>query len=154
MITAEVVITGCRCRCIDGLSSGFVRAKRTVESALDQTLRAQSRGITGTQFRSALRAVWHLDQSRSSLFYAFRPRRCNLQPAIPYSWQVSRIETGHLIDQDKRRFVMKRVLIRCQVAWLLAVPMFYASSAVAQEQSGKVKECSNGTLRAASDSPA
>lgn len=42
---------------------------------------------------------------------------------------------------------MKRVLLRCQVAWLLAVSMFYAQSVVAQEQSGKVKECSNATLR-------
>lgn len=42
---------------------------------------------------------------------------------------------------------MKRVLLRCQVAWLLAVPMFYAQSAVAQEQSDKVKECSDATLR-------
>ena len=42
---------------------------------------------------------------------------------------------------------MKRILLRCQVAWLLAVPMFYAQSAVAQEQSDKVKECSNATLR-------
>jgi hypothetical protein len=38
------------------------------------------------------------------LFYAFRPGRCNLQPAIPYSWQVSRIRTGRLIDKPKRRF--------------------------------------------------
>ncbi|HLN02160.1 MAG TPA: hypothetical protein VK335_22925, partial [Bryobacteraceae bacterium] len=51
---------------IGGLSSGFSRANRTVESTLDQTLRAQSRRITGTQFRPALRAVWHLDLSRST----------------------------------------------------------------------------------------
>ena len=42
---------------------------------------------------------------------------------------------------------MKRVLLRCQVALLLAASMFYAQSAVAQEQSDKVKECSNATLR-------
>jgi hypothetical protein len=42
---------------------------------------------------------------------------------------------------------MKRVLLRCQVAWLLAVSMFYAQSVVAQEQSGKVKQCSNATLQ-------
>ncbi len=42
---------------------------------------------------------------------------------------------------------MKRVLLRCQVAWLLAVPIFYAQSAVAQEQSDKVKGCSNATLQ-------
>src|SRR6266700_3403814 len=58
-LSAEVVITGCRRRCIDGLGSGFVRANGTLESAPDQTLRAQSGGITGTQWISALRAVWH-----------------------------------------------------------------------------------------------
>ena len=42
---------------------------------------------------------------------------------------------------------MKRVLLRCQVAWLLAVPMLYAQSAVAQDESGTVKECSNATLQ-------
>jgi hypothetical protein len=42
---------------------------------------------------------------------------------------------------------MKNVLLRCQVAWVLAVSMFYAQSVVAQEQSGKVKECSNATLQ-------
>ena len=44
---------------------------------------------------------------------------------------------------------MKRVLLRCQVAWLLAASMFYTQSVVAQEQSGKVKECSNATLQIA-----
>ncbi len=48
LITSEVVITGGGCRCIDGLSSGFARANRAVKSALDQTLRAQSRRIIGT----------------------------------------------------------------------------------------------------------
>ena len=42
---------------------------------------------------------------------------------------------------------MKRVLLRFQVVWFLAVSMFYAQSVVAQEQSGEVKECSNATLR-------
>ena len=42
---------------------------------------------------------------------------------------------------------MKKVLLRCQVAALLAVSMCYAQSAVAQEQSGKDKGCSNATLR-------
>ncbi len=42
---------------------------------------------------------------------------------------------------------MKRVLLRCQVAWLLAVPMLYAQSTVAQDESGTVKECSNATLQ-------
>jgi hypothetical protein len=41
---------------------------------------------------------------------------------------------------------MKRVLLRCQVACLLAVSMLYAQSVVAQEQSSKVKECSKATL--------
>ena len=41
---------------------------------------------------------------------------------------------------------MKRVLLRCQVALLLSASMFYAQSAGAQEQSGKVKECSKATL--------
>jgi hypothetical protein len=43
---------------------------------------------------------------------------------------------------------MKRVLFRCQVAALLpAACMFCAQSVVAQEQSGKVKECTSATLR-------
>ncbi len=78
VITAEVVITVCDGRRIDGLSSGFVRANRTIESALDQTLRAQSRGTTGIQFRSALRAIWHLAEESQQLLYAFRPNSCNL----------------------------------------------------------------------------
>jgi hypothetical protein len=41
---------------------------------------------------------------------------------------------------------MKRVLLCCQVALLLAVSMFCAQSVVAQEQSSKVKECSKATL--------
>ena len=41
---------------------------------------------------------------------------------------------------------MKRVLLRCQVAVLLAVSMFYAQSVVAEEQSSKVQPCSNATL--------
>jgi hypothetical protein len=42
---------------------------------------------------------------------------------------------------------MKRVLLRSQVVWLLAASMFYAQGVVAQEQSDKVKGCSNATLR-------
>jgi hypothetical protein len=42
---------------------------------------------------------------------------------------------------------MKRALLRCQVACLLAGSMFYAQSVVAQEQSSKVKECSKATLQ-------
>jgi hypothetical protein len=41
---------------------------------------------------------------------------------------------------------MKKVLVRCQVACLLAVSVFYAQSVVAQEESAKVKECSKATL--------
>jgi hypothetical protein len=59
VITAEVVITSCCGPRIDGLSSEFVRANRTLEGALDQALRAESRGIAGTQPRSAFRAIWH-----------------------------------------------------------------------------------------------
>ena len=53
---AEVVITGRRCY-LEGLSSGFFCPGQTIESAQDKTLRAQSGGIAGTQFRSALRAI-------------------------------------------------------------------------------------------------
>lgn len=42
---------------------------------------------------------------------------------------------------------MKRVLLRCQVACLLAASIFYAQSVVAQEQSSRVKDCSKATLR-------
>jgi hypothetical protein len=42
---------------------------------------------------------------------------------------------------------MKRVLLCSQVAGLLAVSMLYAQSVVAQETSGKVRECSNATLQ-------
>jgi hypothetical protein len=41
---------------------------------------------------------------------------------------------------------MKTVLLRSQLAPLLAVSMFYAQSVVAQEQSTGVKECSKTTL--------
>ena len=41
---------------------------------------------------------------------------------------------------------MKTVLLRSQLALLLAVSMFYAQSVVAQEQSTQVKECSKTTL--------
>ena len=70
MITAEIVISRPPLvACIDGLSSGFVCANRTIESALDQSTGAQSRGITGTQFRSALRAVWHSGPNNSLLYF-------------------------------------------------------------------------------------
>ena len=71
MITAEIVITGCRHRCIYGLSSRFFRTDGTFESTLDQALRAQSRGITGIQFISALRTIWHLEQTLGSYFIPF-----------------------------------------------------------------------------------
>jgi hypothetical protein len=101
VITAEIVITGCPCRCIDGLSSGFVRANRTIERAQDQTLRAQSGGIAGSQFLSALRAVWHLDQTRRSYFKPFKPfapGAVTFCAAFPYSGQMSPIRTGRLIN--------------------------------------------------------
>ena len=41
---------------------------------------------------------------------------------------------------------MKTVLLRFQVALLLAVSMFHVQSVVAQEQSSKAKECSKATL--------
>jgi hypothetical protein len=41
---------------------------------------------------------------------------------------------------------MKTVLLRSQLALLLAVSLFYAQSVVAQERSSKVKECSQATL--------
>jgi hypothetical protein len=65
---------------------GFIRANRTIESAPDQTLRAQSRGIVGTQFCSALRAIWHLGRIRNSYFMPFAPDAVTSSPAIPYSW--------------------------------------------------------------------
>jgi len=42
---------------------------------------------------------------------------------------------------------MKSILLRCHVGWLLAVSMFHAQSVVAQEQSDKVKGCSDATLQ-------
>jgi hypothetical protein len=56
------------------------------------------------------------------------------------------LEPANQIHQAERRIVMKRVLLRCQVACLLAVSVFYAQSVVAQEESSKVKECSKATL--------
>ena len=41
---------------------------------------------------------------------------------------------------------MKTVLLRSQVALLVAVSMFSAQGLVAQETSGKAKECSKATL--------
>jgi hypothetical protein len=66
LVTAELIITGRGC--IYGLRCGIVPADRAVESALDQALGTQSRNTTGTQIRFAVRAVWHVDQRRSSNF--------------------------------------------------------------------------------------
>jgi hypothetical protein len=77
-ITAEVIFTGSRYYRIDGLTSGLVRAERTIESTEDETLRAQSGGITGARFLSALRAVCHVDQSRNS-YFRLSPNPCNFQ---------------------------------------------------------------------------
>ena len=41
---------------------------------------------------------------------------------------------------------MKTVLVRCQVALLLAVSMFYAQSLAAEEQASKAMGCSKATL--------
>jgi hypothetical protein len=42
---------------------------------------------------------------------------------------------------------MKKVLLRCQIVWVLAVSMFYAQSVVAQENSGNLNKCSNAALQ-------
>src|SRR6266403_3071161 len=39
-----------------------------------------------------------------SYYMPFAPEAVTSSSAIPYSWQVSRIGTGHLIDKPKRRF--------------------------------------------------
>ena len=145
MITAEVVITGCR-QGIYGPGSGFICANRTLENALDQALGAQSAGIVGTQCRSALRAIWHIGPNLQQLFYAFLAGGCNLQARDSLFVPSEPVGTGHLIDYAERRFVMRSVLLRCQVIGFLAVSMFGAQNVVAQEQSRKVKECSNATL--------
>jgi hypothetical protein len=59
VITAEIVIAGRRSGYIDGLSSGLAGAYRTIESALDQALRAKARGISGLQLGTALRTERH-----------------------------------------------------------------------------------------------
>jgi hypothetical protein len=97
LITAEVVVTGSRCRS-NGLSCRFFHADRTIEGAQDQTLRAQSGGITGARLLSALRTVWHLDQSRRNLFYAFLPGRCNLQRRDSLFVSGEPDPTGSLIE--------------------------------------------------------
>ena len=125
MITAEVVIAGFRCRCIDGLSSGFVRANRAIESALDQTLagtvprdrrnpiplRTEGNLASRTGFAApivslSLRSCNFL--ARDSLFVAGEPRR------PPESIKL------------KRRFIMKRSTIA----------KTFAIAAVARTRSG------------------
>jgi hypothetical protein len=59
MISAEVVVTAAPVYRVDRLSTGFAGANRTLECAQNQTLRAQSGGIAGTQLLPALRAGWH-----------------------------------------------------------------------------------------------
>jgi hypothetical protein len=76
----------------------------------------------------------------------FAARRCNLHLRVSL-FVVSRIGTGHQIDQAERRFVMKRVLLRCQIVWVLAVSMSYAQSVVAQGNSGNRNVCSNAALQ-------
>src|SRR5262249_48135731 len=81
LIPAEIVITGCRCRCIDGLGDGsIIRTNRTIKCPSDQTPRAQSGGITGTQFLTALSPGWHLEQSRSSYFSPFAREAVTFSP--------------------------------------------------------------------------
>jgi hypothetical protein len=48
--------------------------------------------------------------------------------------------------QKKKEFVMKRVLLRCQVVGVLAVSMFCAQSVVAQENLGNLNVCSIAAL--------
>jgi hypothetical protein len=80
-------------------------------------------------------------------FYGFRPNCCNFQSRnflVGVGEPDWSRQTGSI--KPKRRIVMKRVLLRSQVALLLAVSMLYAQSVVAQEESAKVKECSKATL--------
>ena len=56
-IAAEVVARRHTCGRTTRLSPELV-ATDTLECALDQTPRTESRGIGGIQFRSALRAIW------------------------------------------------------------------------------------------------
>src|SRR5262249_42220362 len=100
-ITAEVVIVGCRCRCTDGLSSGFFCAKRTIEHTQDQTLRAQSGGIAGTELLSALRAGGHIDERRRNLILRLSLQRCNLQPHDSLFVPGEPNSAGRLIDHPK-----------------------------------------------------
>lgn len=66
---------------------------------------------------------------------------CNLQPAIPYTWQVSRI--GHLI-QSEENFIMKRSYTTktFAIAALTALAVSVAPAAMADN-----KGCSNAILQ-------
>ncbi|MGD0365730.1 MAG: hypothetical protein ABSC93_33010, partial [Bryobacteraceae bacterium] len=77
VISDKVLISGYRGSRVDALSSRCVRTKRTIESALDQALRAQSRGIAGTQLLSALMAACHMNYRVAAYFKPFASRPCN-----------------------------------------------------------------------------
>src|SRR5262249_29718370 len=94
-----------------GLRHGCCRANRlgsepvrikTPKCALDQTIRAQSRGNIGTQFRSALRAVWHFSPIRTTIL-AFRSSGCNLWPLDSLFMAVSRVGTARQINKRKKK---------------------------------------------------
>ena len=99
VITAEVVIGESRRQGVNSVNSGVAAAKRTLEHALHQALRAQSRGIIGSQFRSALRAACHRGRFAAPHSSPFAEASVTFRPAIPYSCQVRRIRTGHPIGQ-------------------------------------------------------
>jgi hypothetical protein len=73
---------------------------------MDQTIRAQSRRITGTQLRFAVGAVWHLNRRLAEIAAAilmlFALGAVTCSPAIPYLWQVSRVEPARQIDQRRK----------------------------------------------------
>jgi hypothetical protein len=73
----------------------------------------------------------------------FVPQAVTSSYAFPYSWQVSRIGTGHQIDQVERRFVMKRIIAK---AFTMAVVATLALG-VAPTANARDKECSNATLK-------
>src|SRR5262249_22752655 len=63
-----------------------------IESIQDQALRAQSGGITGAQWLSALRAVWHLNHCGRPYFTSFAPGSVTFGALLPYSGQVRRTD--------------------------------------------------------------
>jgi hypothetical protein len=74
----------------------------------------------------------------------FAPQAVTSRHSIPYSWQVSRIGTGRLIEQVQRRFVMKHSIIArtFTIAALNALALSVAPTANAHE-----KACSDATLK-------